>query len=32
LKLISIFNITDFEHRNENREDLLNIDTIRILC
>ncbi|MCP4264950.1 MAG: hypothetical protein GY777_05130, partial [Candidatus Brocadiaceae bacterium] len=30
MKLISIFNIVDFEHRNENREDWLNIDTIRI--
>ena len=32
LKLISIFNIVAFEHRNENREDWLNIDTIRIPC
>jgi len=31
LKLISIFNIVSFWHCNENREDWLNIDTIRIL-
>jgi len=32
LKLIQIFNIIGFGHRNENIEDWLNIDTIRIPC